>query len=305
MRGLLLESVGGTPRVADLPEPVSTEPHVVVPVLAAGMNPVDLKMAADPALTVPRVVGNEAVVEVSGRRSYAERTIAPHGSIAERAVVDPALTIPLPEQLPDEAALAIGIAGLAAWVPLESAARLRPGETVVVLGATGAVGRIAVQAARLLGAGRVVAVGRDPKRLTDLEDLGTDATVALSGGADDVAAIREATAGGADVVLDPLFGAPMVAALQATRPGARVVSIGNSAGPSADVPFNAVRGRTLLTYSNRLTSSATKRAAYEQLVPHAVAGRIRVSTRVMALTEAAEAWQLQATAPGTKLVLRP
>ncbi|HET9859149.1 MAG TPA: hypothetical protein VFQ19_05165, partial [Nocardioidaceae bacterium] len=133
MRGLLLESVGGTPRLADLPEPVTTEPHAVVRVLAAGLNPVDLKMAADPALPVPRVVGNEAVVKVSGRRAYAERTIAPHGSIAERAVVDPDLTIPLPEQLPDEAALAVGIAGLAAWVPLESVARLGRGETVVVL----------------------------------------------------------------------------------------------------------------------------------------------------------------------------
>lgn len=305
MRGLLLESVGGTPRLADLPEPVTTEPHAVVRVLAAGLNPVDLKMAADPALPVPRVVGNEAVVKVSGRRAYAERTIAPHGSIAERAVVDPDLTIPLPEQLPDEAALAVGIAGLAAWVPLESVARLGRGETVVVLGATGAVGRIAVQVARLLGAGRVVAVGRDPKRLAELEELGTDATVVLSGGVEDVAAIREATAGGADVVLDPVFGAPMVTALQATRPGARVVSIGNSAGASADVPFDAVRGRTLLTYSNRLTAAEAKRAAYEQLVPHVLAGRIRVSTRVMDLTDAVEAWQLQAEAPGTKLVLRP
>ncbi len=306
MRGFLLESVGGVPRLADLPAPVASDANVVAVVHTAGLNPVDLKMAANPDLPVPRVVGNEAVVEVAGRRAYAERTVAPHGSIAEQAVVDPDRTVGLPDELSDDAALAVGIAGLAAWVPLESVARVQRGETVVVLGATGAVGRIAVQVARLLGAGRVVGVGRDAGRLADLEPLGVDATVALTGEQDDdAAALLAATEGGADVVHDPLYGQPMLTALRATRQGARIVSIGSSAATEIALPFATVRGRTLLTYSNQLTAPETKRAAYEQLVRHTVAGDIVVSTRVFALDDAEEAWRLQAQAPGTKLLLRP
>lgn len=306
MRGFLLEEVGGAPRLADLPEPVAGGGVVVATVAAAGVNPVDLKMAADPALTVPRVVGNEAVVEVAGRRSYAERTVAPHGSWAERAVVDPARIIALPDELSDEAALAVGIAGLAAWVPLETIARLQVGETVAVLDATGAVGRVAVQAARLLGAGRVVAVARDPVRLAELEALGADATVTTSGVREtDTTALLDATGGGADVVLDSVWGEPMLAALQATRVHGRVVSIGAQAASEASVPFAVIRGRSLLTYSNQLCAPETKRAAYEQLVGHVLAGRIQVSTRAFDLVDAAVAWRLQATSPGTKLVLRP
>lgn len=306
MRGFLLERLGGAPRLADLPEPVAGEGEVVVTVAAAGVNPVDLKMAADPALTVPRVVGNEAVVEVAGRRSYAERTVAPHGSFAERAVVDPGQTIPLPDELSDEAALAVGIAGLAAWVPLETVAHLQAGETVVVLGATGSVGRVAVQAARLLSAGAVIAVARDAVRLAELEALGVDATVVPTGDRKtDTIALLDATGGGADVVLDPLWGEPMLAALQATRVHGRVVSIGAGAGGEVSVPFAVIRGRSLLTYSNQLCAPETKRVAYEQLVGHVLAGRIQVSTRVFDLVDAAEAWRLQATSPGTKLVLRP
>lgn len=305
MRGLVLEDVGGAPRLADVPEPVAGPGQVVVTVVAAGLNPVDLKMADDATLPVPRVVGTEAVVELSGRRAYAERTVVPHGSLARRAVVDPRRTVTLPGDLTEEAALAVGIAGLAAWVPLEAVAGLQPGETVVVLGATGAVGRIAVQAARLLGAGRVVAVARDHGRLAELEALGVDATVRLSGGHEDTAAILDATEGGADVVLDPVWGEPMLSALGATRVTGRVVSIGSSAGSAATVPFAAVRGRSLLTYSNQLADPETKRAAYQQLVAHVLGGRLQVATRTLDLSDAVEAWRLQAAGAGTKLVLRP
>jgi NADPH:quinone reductase-like Zn-dependent oxidoreductase len=305
MRGFLLESVGGVPRLTDLPVPTSPGPNLVVPVLAAGLNPVDLKMAGDPAIDVPRVVGNEAVVELDGVRAYAERTVVPHGSCAEQAVVDPERTIALPREVSDEEALAVGIAGLAAWVSLESSAGLQAGETVVVLGATGAVGRIAVQVARLLGAGRVVAAARDTERLAELRKLGADATVVLRDSEHDAAALQAATGAGADVVLDPVFGRPLLAALRATRRGARVVSIGASAGGVAEVPFAALRGRSMLTYSNQLTPAETKRLAYEQLLAHVAAGRIQVNTEVAPLERAGEAWQRQAAGPGTKLVLRP
>jgi NADPH:quinone reductase-like Zn-dependent oxidoreductase len=304
MKGFLLEAVGDEPRLVDVPEPVATDGQNVVKVLAAGVNPVDLLQAGDPARTVPRIVGNEAVVALDGNRAYAERTIAPHGSFAEQAVVIPSLAIPLPDDVADEAALAIGIAGIAAWMTLNRVAALRPGETALILGATGAVGRNAVQVARLLGAGRVVAAGRDTKRLTALRELGADATVAL-GDHDDAEALLEATAGGADVVLDVVYGAPLASALRATRHGARVVSAGRSAAQEVNLPFDALRGRTLLTHSNQLTDPAPKREAFLWLLDRLRAGELSVSTRVLPLADAAEAWALQRTSPGTKLVLRP
>jgi NADPH:quinone reductase-like Zn-dependent oxidoreductase len=304
MKAFQLDMVAGTPAVVDVPDPTPTAGHAVVRVLAAGVNPVDLKMAADPQLPVPRVVGNEAVVELDGRRMYAERTIIPHGSFAERAVVDPARLVPLAAEVSDEAALSVGIVGLAAWVPLQHVVGLQPGETVVVLGATGAVGQMAVQVARLLGAGRVVGVGRDRDRLAALADLGADATVML-GGPDDLAALLAATDGGADVIFDILYGAPLVTALRASRLGARAVSVGSSTANSLELPFGAIRGRTLHTYSNQLADPDLKAVACRSLLEHARRGELRLETRALPLDAAAEAWELQRRSPGRKLVLVP
>lgn len=305
MRGFLLEAVGHEPRLVDVPPPLAAPGHVVVDVLAAGVNPVDLAMAADSARPVPRVVGNEAVVRLGdGVRGYGERMVVPHGSFADHAVVDPELVVPLPDDVADDAALALGITGIAAHVALHRVARLRPGETVLVLGATGGVGRVAVQVARLLGARRVVGAARDVTRLAGLGPLGADATVAL-GDADDAAALLEATDGGAHVVLDLVYGAPLVAALRATRPGARVVSAGRAAAEEVLLPFTSVRGRTLLTHSNQLAAPGPKRESYTWLLDRYAAGDLRVATRVLPLEDAAEAWRLQAGSPGTKLVLRP
>lgn len=300
----MLREAGSSPGLEDVDEPTAGGGQAVVTVLAAGLNPVDLKQAADGAGALPRVVGNEAVVRLGGARGYAERTVSPHGSLAERAVVDPALVIDLPGQVSDADALAIGIAGLAAWVSLETAAGLQPGETVVVLGASGSVGQVAVQAARLLGARRVVAAGRDRAALSRSLGLGADEAVEL-GGPDDAAALLDATAGGADVVLDPVFGPPLVQALHATRLGARVVSIGSSAQPEATVPFAALRGRSMLTYSNQLTEAGVKRAAYARMLQHLLAGELRVAAEVVGLEQAPDAWERQAGTPRTKLVVVP
>jgi len=305
VRALVLREAGSPPRLEDVDEPRAGEGQALVTVVAAGLNPVDLKQAADGGAALPRVVGNEAVVVApDGRRHYAERTITPHGSLAQRAVVDPTLLVGLPDDVSDAGALAVGIAGLAAWVALETAAGLTRGETVVVLGASGAVGQVAVQAARLLGAGRVVAAGRDRSAMGRSLATGADEVVEL-GGPDDAASLREATRGGADVVLDPLFGEPVVHALRATRLGARVVSIGSTANPDATVPFAALRGRSMLTYSNQLTDPRTKRAAYTRMLRHLVAGELELETESVGLEQAPEAWQRQAGSPRTKLVVVP
>jgi NADPH2:quinone reductase len=180
------------------------------------------------------------------------------GSFAERLAIAESALVTAPEGsdgAADALAACFGVAGLAAWLPLEWRAQLREGETVLVLAASGAVGKIAVQAAKLLGAGRVVAAARDREGLERARELGADATVDLSdgAGADELAESTRSAAGGdgVDVTLDPLCE-PMVAAAKASASGARIVSIGQSAGPEATLASATVRGSTLsiLGYPN-------------------------------------------------------
>ena len=284
-------------------DPVAAEGEAVVEVLAAGLNPVDLiRMFEAPSQCVP---GNEGVGALaSGERVYFERTLAPFGSFAQLALVDAAIPIPLPDGIEAAAALTIGIAGLAGWLSLQWCAQLAPGESVLVLGASGPVGHIGVQAARLLGAGRVVAAARSLAAIEPLRVLGADALVALEG--DYAAALRDAAAAGFDVVIDPLFGEPLAAALAATAPGARVVSLGASAAPTATITRAVLAGRHLLTYGNRLTPAGVKRVAYERMCRHVLAGELVVAAHEqIELERFADAFTRQAAHPHRKLVLVP
>jgi len=174
-----------------------------------------------------------------------------------------------------------------------------------VLGATGAAGQVATQAARLLGAGRVVAAGRDRVTLEALRARGADEIVVL-GGDDDAGALLEASRGGADVVYDPLWGTPFVAALQATKPGGRTVSVGRSAGQLiAGVPFFSLAGRSMLTYRNGDAPRDIIVSAFHRILAHASAGELVVDIEEFPLEQAARAWRLQQGAPHRKLVLRP
>ena len=179
--------------------------------------------------------------------------------MAERTIVAHTGVMGFPDDLDDGTATALGISGLAAWLPLSWRAELQPGETVLVLGATGVLGTITVQAARLLGAGRVVAAGRDADGLRRATERGADRTVDLSmltsenSVADRTAAFRDAADGGVGVVVDPLWGDPAVAALRAANPYGRLVQIGSSAAsevtlsPDAFRPSSAsILGRDLL-----------------------------------------------------------
>jgi NADPH:quinone reductase-like Zn-dependent oxidoreductase len=303
----------GTPRYEEFDEPAAGDGQVVVEVAVAGLNPVDLRMASGTYLSgpppLPSVCGREGVGTVagSGRRVYFDAPVAPWGSMAERALVAGDGLVDVPDGLDDGLAVAIGIAGLAAWAPLEWRARLQPGETVLVLGATGVVGQIAVQAAKLLGAGRVVAAGRDADGLRRAASLGADATVDLGGEEALPAAFRSAAGGDVDVVIDPLWGAPAVAALEAMGVGGRLVQIGQSAGAEATIASAPVRGKALQIrgHLNFHVPPDVRRATYARMAGHASAGRIAVELERIPLREVAQAWARQHDGPHRKLVLVP
>jgi NADPH:quinone reductase-like Zn-dependent oxidoreductase len=197
--------------------------------------------------------------------------------------------------LPDTLVAALGLSAVAAWEVLEGRAALRPGETVLVLGAGGVVGQVAVQAARLLGAGRVVAAARSTLALKRATAAGADAAVDL--GPDEDAAtlaerLRDACSGSADVVVDPLAGIPGTAAALVLGTGGRLVNLGSAAGPSLSVDSAALRSRSaaVLGYTNTALTDARRREVFGTVLAHAAAGRLEVAHDVVPLDGAPAAW---------------
>ncbi|MGE2832618.1 quinone oxidoreductase family protein [Mycobacterium sp. SMC-4] len=303
MRAAVLEAAGQTPRVRDFDEPTGDD---IVTVTLAGCNPVDLALASgamgEPE--VPRVVGKEGVGRTpDGSRVYFDSPPAPFGSWAQRTAVDPDKVYPVPDGIDDDVAVALGIAGLAAWLPLTHHADV-DNRSVLVLGATGVVGNIAVQAAKILGARHVVAAGRNPEALEKTRDLGADATVRL-GGDDDVAALSKQAEDGYEVVIDMIYGDPFLAALQASAPGATLITVGQGAGGAPGVPFTQLMGRTHIGHMNDFLPVDVTRKAYADLTALAAQGRITVETTRFSLEDADKAWQAQSDGPHSKIGVVP
>lgn len=305
MRAAVLQEPG-VPRVEEFDDPQADEAHVVGKVLVAGLNPVDVSIAAGRfgQLNLPAVPGLEGVAELpTGEDVYFSGVPAPYGSMAELVPLDPGQTFAVPDGLDPGLAVALGVAGLAAWLPLKVRAQLQPGERVLILGASGVVGRIGVQAAKLLGAGHVVAAARSRDALAEARELGADDTVVLEG--DFAAALKQAAGDGFDVVLDPLYGPPLEAALDASARGGRVVTIGVQAGDTITLPVGRIALRTLIHHSNAQIPLEVRRAEYEEMAAHAAAGRIQVPIERLPLDRVTEAWERQASGPHGKLVIVP
>jgi NADPH2:quinone reductase len=217
---------------------------------------------------------------------------------------DPGDTFDVPDGLDDGVAVALGIAGLAAWLPLTFHAQLQPGESVLVLGASGVVGQIAAQAAKLLGAGRVVAAARSRPVLERLRERGAADEIAVLEG-DLVQALKGAAPDGYDVIVDPLYGQPLEAALQVARPNARIVVVGAAAGTEATIPIIALYGRRIISHSNGQVPVDVRREAYATMARHALAGEIAVDVERLPLSDIQRAWQEQASGPHHKIALIP
>jgi len=321
MRAALVSEIGEPPAPGEAAEPERGSGRALLEVLAAPVNPIDLAIATgnfhSGAPQTPYTAGKDGV----GRVIEGER-LAPgsrvyftspgglggtEGAMAERASCAEEELFPVPDGIDAELAACFGIAGLAAWLPLEWRAKLKEGETVLVLGASGALGTIAVQAAKLLGAGRVVAAARDGDGLERARSLGADATVDLSQGGDLAAAFREAAEGEIDVTVDPLWGPPAVAAAEASARFGRLVQIGQSADAEATVASSSVRGKLLsiLGHTSQAAPREVRATAYTRMVEHAAAGRLIVEHESYPLERVGEMWERQAGFPYRKLMIVP
>jgi NADPH:quinone reductase len=310
VRAALVTEIGQAPEMGERPEPSGDSIHEI---LAVSLNPIDVNVGAGRYFAghpeLPYVPGCEGVGRApEGTRVYLFGDglgVARDGLLAERCAVRADLGIPLPDAASDELAAACGIAGMAGWAPLAWRAPVRETDRVLVLGATGTVGLVAVQAAKLLGAERVVAVGRNPERLERAAELGADATVSLGEDAL-VAAFKDAAGGdGPTYVVDTLWGPPAVAAMQAAAPGWRLVQIGQSAGGDATVASAPVRGKMgeIYGFTDFAVPPSDFRELYLRLVGHAAAGEIVLDVESYPLDRVAEAWERQAGGASAKLVV--
>jgi NADPH2:quinone reductase len=225
------------------------------------------------------------------------------GTLAERAAVPEVSLAGLPADVDDDLAAAVGVVGITALLALERAVPVG-GARVLVLGATGAVGQMAVQLARAMGASRVVAAGRSAERLERARELGADDVVEL-GGSGLAEAFEGAAGGQLDVVVDVLWGEPAMAALTVLAPEGRLVNVGQSAGTDVRLPLETVRNRqgTVHAISSGWTELDRKAEAYARVLEHLRAGHLEVDREVVRLDEIGAAWARQQESPGKKLVV--
>jgi NADPH2:quinone reductase len=275
VRAAQIRELKQPPRPADLADVDGLE------ILAVSLNPLDLSIAdgrfygGHPKL--PYVPGCEAVGRrYDGRLVYLfgeGRGVSRDGFLAERVDPSEGIELLLPDGVDPALAAAAGIVGVAAWVPVAWKAKVGDGDRVLVLGGTGAVGGIAAQAARMLGAAHVVAVGsKELDRIAD--EFGED---------------------GFTVCIDPVWGEPLADALQYAQRRARIIHLGQSAGPTAPLRSADVRGKELsiLGHSNFALTRDEHDRAYLELLDHLVAGRIGLDYEAFGVDDVAAAWEHQ------------
>jgi NADPH:quinone reductase-like Zn-dependent oxidoreductase len=309
MKAAVLHAIGKPPHFGQFSEPIAEENEVIVHVRAAALKPIDKQMANGSHYAafreLPVVCGSDGVGCLDdGKRVFFAGPRQPYGGMAERTVVSTSHCFPIPDNVDDNVAAAVFNPGLSAWGALAWRANLAPGETVLILGATGVTGKLAVQTAKLLGAGRIIAAGRNEQVLRTLTDLGADATIRLDKPGNDLseAFAREAGETGFDVIIDYLWGPPTEALLAAiTRTDlksassrVRLVEVGESAGPAISLPAAALRSSRLEILGAGTGSAPASPEmwieAIRQLMANVASGALRVDTERVPLADVKEVW---------------
>lgn len=301
MKAAIVTGPAQTPVYGTFADPVERPDHAVVTVSAAALSRLTRSRADGSHYSADNDYPFVPGVDGTGRRADGQRVYfvlpdAPFGSMAERSLVANAHCIPLPDALDDITAAAIANPGMSSWAALVERARLQPGETVLVNGATGASGRLAIEVARHLGAGRVIATGRDPAAL---QQLGADATILLTEDGDSIeqAAIAHFAAG-VDIVIDYLWGPSAERLLIAgARAGAdarpiRFVQVGEMSGAQVALPGAVLRASAIQLMGSGIGSVPFDRliAAVADVFDAAAKGVLQIATETAPLSEIACAW---------------
>jgi NADPH:quinone reductase-like Zn-dependent oxidoreductase len=316
MHAAVVRSFDVPPRyeTVETPEP-SGEHEIAVDVLAAGLHPRVRSGASGSHYTstgvLPLIPGVDGVGRSpDGQLLYFVALDGSSGTMAERTVIDRHRAAVLHDGA-DVPAIAAGMnPGMSSWVALRRRISFEAGQRVLVLGATGSAGRMAVQIAKFLGADHVTAAGRDPERLAALASLGADETVSLTGEPEEIAGALAAAGADVDVVIDYLWGAVTEQAIP-TLVRSRTerskplwwVEIGSMAGTTIALPSAALRAANLRLLGSGQGSLTTAEIVAElpELADRITAGRFVVEPVAMPLSDVESAWNAP-TAPGQRIV---
>ena len=311
MHAAVLRTPGEPPAYAVHPDPILEAGRTLVRVTAAPVVPLDLLCASGTSYfglpAVPYVPGVQGVGVVERSETHrpgirvwfaTSAGMAPgDGSLAERCSIPDRDVVELPASVADADVAALGLSAVAAWGALTRRARLAPGERVLVLGAGGAVGQVAVAAAKLLGASSVVGLCRTTAAADRARAAGVDDVVCATTGdlAELTARLREVAGPAVDVVVDPLFGVPASAAASLLAEGGRLVNLGASAGDTATFSSAALRSRSaeVLGYTNNALSAEDRNDVLRTVLDHAGRGLLAVAHTTRPLAEVETVWREQ------------
>ena len=319
MKAAIVTELGKAPVYADFDEPVAGDGEVVIDVAAAPLSHVTRYRASgthySSAGSLPFVVGLDGVGRQAGRQSgqrvYFILPRSPFGSMSERTVVQASHLVPLPDDIDDATAAAIAIPAMSSWAALRERSKIVPGQVVLINGATGISGRLAVQIAKHLGAGKVIATGRDAGMLKSLPALGADATISLLQG--DAAldeAFQKHFGDGVDIVLDYLWGESaerLLAAAAKMNNDAkpiRFIQIGSSGGPNIALPATAIRSSGLELIGCGMGSIPFDRilATVAQVFAATVPLGLAIKPKILPLAKIEGNWAITTTATRTVVV---
>jgi len=320
MRAAVVSAFDAPPTYATFPDPIPAEGELLVTVTAAGLHQIVKSLANGTHYgstgELPFVPGVDGVGRLDdGARVFFGAARPPYGTFAERTLASSRLCIPIPDGLDDATAAGIANPGMSSWVALTARAKFVPCESVLILGATGVAGQLAVQIAKRLGARRVIAAGRNPQALAALPNLGADAVISFDQPEDALAdAFRTEIAGeGVDVVLDYVWGQPAESALKAiaqkglskTAPRVRFIQIGASAGPTISLHAATLRSSGLELLGSGFGSASLEqiKIAIGDFLRTAVAQPFQVNVKTAPLSEVEALWN--APEPGARLVFQP
>jgi len=319
MKAAVITKPGKTPSFEDFDEPVAQADEELIFVTASALSQVTKSRASGSHYSspgsLPAVVGIDGVGRTQdGRRVYFAMPGAPFGGMAERVAVSRDRCIALPADVEDITAAAVAIPGMSSWAALKERAHLIAGENVLVNGATGTSGRLAVQIAKYMGAKRVIATGRNISALEEVKGLGADEIIPLSQSAEELqAAFEKQFAGeGVDVVLDYLWGKSaetlIVSAAKAGKEAVpiRYVQIGSLSGGNITLPSAALRSSALVMMGSGIGSIPLEGllASIRDVLHAVVPGKLKIETKVVSLADVENEWNKESGSSRVVFVMK-
>jgi NADPH:quinone reductase-like Zn-dependent oxidoreductase len=302
MKAAVVVQAGQPPVYGDFKNPVPATGKGIIRVTASAISHVTKSRAAGTHYSsqgdLPFVPGIDGTgITAAGEHVYFFLPEHPYGGMAQSCLVDNRHWVPLPNGLEEKFAAAIAIPGVSSWAALVERAHLQAGESVLINGATGTSGRLAIQIAKHLGAKKVIATGR--RAGDDLHALGADVTVRLVEDRDVLEeSLQRVFRDGVDIVLDYLWGASAESLISAAAKAApegvpiRYVEIGSISGRNITLPSAALRSSSLQLMGSGIASVPLPKLlqAIEGVLNAAICAGFKAAIKPVPLADVSQAW---------------